>query len=73
MRKSPWRTVTKLPERESLEKPRTFDPRRHVVLTPSGKIRLTPSGKIKMTPGNIAFSGAFLLVLVTVLADGYKK
>jgi len=44
-----------------------------VVLTPSGKIRLTPSGKIKMTPGNIAFSGAFLLVLVTVLADGYKK
>ena len=56
-----------------MEKPRTFDPRRHVVLTPSGKIRLTPSGKIKMTPGNIAFSGAFLLVLVTVLADGYKK
>ena len=48
-----------------MEKPRTFDPRRHVVLT--------PSGKIKMPPGNIAFSGAFLLVLVTVLADGYKK
>ena len=42
-----------------LEKPRAFDPRGRVVLTPSGEIALTLRVEIKMTPENRRFSGAF--------------
>ena len=43
-----------------LEKPRAFDPRGRVVLTPSGEIALTLCVEIKMTPEKQTFFRGFL-------------
>ena len=43
-----------------LEKPRAFDPRGRVALTPSGEISLPLCGEIKMTPEKQTFFRGFL-------------
>ena len=43
-----------------VEKPRAFDPRGRVVLTPSGEIALTLRVEIKMTPEKQTFFRGFL-------------
>ena len=56
-KKKPTRTSR---HRQPVEKPRAFDPRGRVVLTPSGEITLTLRVEIKMTPEKQTFFRGFL-------------
>ena len=51
------------PHSHEVEKPRVFDPRGRVSLTPSGKKPLTLCGEIRMTPEDLGFSGVFCVAL----------